>query len=84
MDYHPRYENLFVATGGSGHAYKFLPVVGDCIVEALVGRTAEEFVGKWGWPLERGDGDQVWTEDWRGGRKGMVLEEEFKVGKGEV
>ncbi|RPA86997.1 DAO-domain-containing protein [Ascobolus immersus RN42] len=35
VDYHPKFQNLFVATGGSGHAFKFLPVLGDEIVKII-------------------------------------------------
>jgi sarcosine oxidase/L-pipecolate oxidase len=76
VSYHPCYKNLFVATGGSGHAYKFLPVVGDAIVECLLGNPPAEFKDKWSWP-ERDLEDQVWTRDWRGGIKGMVLQDEL-------
>ncbi|THV81113.1 FAD dependent oxidoreductase [Aureobasidium pullulans] len=80
LSYHPRYKNLFVATGGSGHAYKFLPVVGDKVVDCLLGNPPAEFKDKWAWP-ERDLEDQVWTKDWRGGVKGMVLEDELQKGE---
>ncbi|GAA5901084.1 hypothetical protein JCM8208_007611 [Rhodotorula glutinis] len=35
LDYHPRCENLFVAAGGSGHAFKFLPLFGSWILSSL-------------------------------------------------
>ncbi|BGP43490.1 hypothetical protein JCM10449v2_007525 [Rhodotorula kratochvilovae] len=35
FDYHPEKRNLFVAAGGSGHAYKFLPLVGSWILGSL-------------------------------------------------
>ena len=37
ISYHPRYAegSLFVATGGSGHGFKFLPVIGEKIVQVL-------------------------------------------------
>ncbi|KAK8192676.1 hypothetical protein M8818_007848 [Zalaria obscura] len=79
VSYHPRYQGLFVATGGSGHAFKFLPVVGDQIVECILGKTPEAFKNKWSFP-QRGAEDQVWTEDWRGGKRGMILDEELKRG----
>lgn len=78
IDYHPGYNGtLFLATGGSGHAFKFLPVLGDRIVECLLGNRPEEFKEKWCWR------DAVPYEDWpgdgsRGGRRGMILEEELK------
>ncbi|GAP92461.1 putative FAD dependent oxidoreductase [Rosellinia necatrix] len=49
IDYHPTYKNLFVATGGSGHAFKFLPILGDKIVDCLVGRRPKDFHLKWKW-----------------------------------
>lgn len=65
-----------MATGGSGHAFKFLPVIGDCIVECVVGRTPQDFKGKWEWPAERLP-EEMWEGDGsRGGPMGMVLEEE--------
>ncbi|KAK4986296.1 hypothetical protein LTR50_005409 [Elasticomyces elasticus] len=79
IDHHPRYAGLFVATGGSGHAYKFLPVIGDKIVECVLGVETEGYRELWRWP-ERQAEDDVWTNDWRGGVKGMVLDEE--MGKG--
>lgn len=84
VSHHPSYKGLFVATGGSGHAFKFAPVVGDCVVQRILGEEVKYGLGgKWDWPVERmeGEGGQVWTEDWRGGRKGMVLDEEYKRGK---
>ncbi|KAF2111798.1 FAD dependent oxidoreductase [Lophiotrema nucula] len=77
ISYHPTYKGLFVATGGSGHAFKFLPVIGDKVLECVMGRTPEEFKGKWEWPKER-----VLEERWegdgsRGGPVGMVLAEEM-------
>jgi sarcosine oxidase/L-pipecolate oxidase len=74
ITYHPDYKGLFLATGGSGHGYKFLPVIGEKIVDCVEGRCPEEFREKWGWPRERVE--RVVTEDGsRGGRPGMVLEE---------
>ncbi|KAI0483585.1 DAO-domain-containing protein [Xylaria cf. heliscus] len=49
IDYHPSYKNLFVATGGSGHAFKFLPIIGEKVVDCLLGRCPDEFREKWKW-----------------------------------
>lgn len=49
IDYHPSYKNLFVATGGSGHAFKFLPILGDKVVDCLLGKCPEDFREKWKW-----------------------------------
>jgi sarcosine oxidase/L-pipecolate oxidase len=79
VTYHPEYKGLFLATGGSGHGYKFLPVIGEKIVDCVEGRCPEEFREKWGWPRERVE--KVVTKDGsRGGRPGMVLEEELRRG----
>ena len=93
ITHHPTYKGLFLATGGSGHGYKFLPIIGERIVDVLEGKDRDELGRvlreKWQWPRERvrggvgncGDGKggegHVWTDDWRGGRKGMVLAEEM-------
>ncbi|KAL2208226.1 FAD dependent oxidoreductase [Sarocladium strictum] len=80
------WENLFIATGDSGHAFKFLPVLGDKVVDAMLGK-AGVLGKKWRWKEiedERVgrvvDGTFVGliTEDGsRGGRPGMLLKEEF-------
>ena len=49
IDYHPSYKNLFVATGGSGHAFKFLPILGEKVVDCLLGRRPKAFKEKWSW-----------------------------------
>ena len=87
IDYHPGYEGLFLATGGSGHGFKFLPVLGDKIVAAMEGRLEEELAGLWRWPGEgllpfrgcedgsrMGDRDMVLEEEWaKGGRVRSML-----------
>lgn len=82
-------EGLFVAGGGSGHAFKFLGVLGGEVLEALEGRGVgggreggEEggLRELWAW----GEGVRGWvgTEDGsRGGRRGMLLEEEWERGR---
>jgi sarcosine oxidase/L-pipecolate oxidase len=81
ITYHPEHEGLFMATGGSGHGFKFLPVIGDAIVDTLEGRCPEEFREKWAWPKERVA--SVVTEDGsRGGAPGLVLAEELGRGGG--
>ncbi|KAL1837056.1 hypothetical protein VTJ49DRAFT_4325 [Mycothermus thermophilus] len=49
IDYHPNWRGLFVATGDSGHAFKFLPVIGDKIVDRILREGPAEFGGKWDW-----------------------------------
>jgi sarcosine oxidase/L-pipecolate oxidase len=88
IDYHPKYKGLFVATGGSGHAYKFLPVIGDRIMDVLLEQDRDELGKelrrKWRWPEKKFRNEHVFTDDWRGGRKGMILDEEVKKGIGQA
>lgn len=82
IDYHPRHEGLFLATGGSGHGFKFLPVIGERIVDCVLGRCPEAFKEKWkfdkGEDLDGKRWDQVVTEDGsRGGVPGLILEREM-------
>lgn len=46
---HPHSKNLFVATGGSFHGWKFLPVIGDYIVKMLKGTLEKDLADKWAW-----------------------------------
>jgi sarcosine oxidase / L-pipecolate oxidase len=80
ISYHPEHEGLFLATGGSGHGYKFLPVIGEKIVDTIEGNCPNEFREKWAWRKEVVE--RVVTEDGsRGGRPGMVLDEEMGKGR---
>ncbi|KAH7319787.1 FAD dependent oxidoreductase [Stachybotrys elegans] len=92
VDWHPGWKGLFVATGDSGHGYKFLPVLGDKLVDCLVGEGGE-LAKKWRWKdiaaedeLLGREVDGVFkglqTKDGsRGGAKDMVLEEELRKTK---
>ncbi|KAF3491507.1 uncharacterized protein GIQ15_01024 [Arthroderma uncinatum] len=88
ISFHPEIKSLFIATGGSGHGYKFLPVLGEKIVDAMQGQLDADLAALWKWaekPLTRADGSvaTVWTEDGsRSGVKGMVLAEELAKGDG--
>ncbi|KAF2760962.1 FAD dependent oxidoreductase [Pseudovirgaria hyperparasitica] len=82
IDYHPAYaSSLFVATGGSGHAFKFLPVIGEKIVLCVKGRRGDVaaagvggvFDGKWRWRGERVEEEGFEGDGSRGGERGMVL-----------
>jgi len=43
LDFHPEFPSLFLATGGSGHAFKFMPVIGELAVGAMKGElTAQQ------------------------------------------
>ncbi|KAI9843157.1 MAG: hypothetical protein M1837_006610 [Sclerophora amabilis] len=79
ITYHPAHGGLFLATGGSGHGFKFLPIIGEKIVDAVEGSTPHEFRERWAWPKETVG--MLNTEDGsRGGKRGMVLKEEMRKG----
>lgn len=44
----PEHEGLAVAAGGSGHAFKFLPVIGPVVADACEGRPSPRFA-RFGW-----------------------------------
>ncbi|KAI9789201.1 MAG: hypothetical protein M1833_002449, partial [Piccolia ochrophora] len=84
IDRHPRYAGLLLATGGSGHGFKFLPVIGEKVVEVLEGRVGDELGGRWRWREREGEreGEDGWgTEDGsRSGERGVVLESALRQG----
>ncbi|KIV78241.1 hypothetical protein PV11_09977 [Exophiala sideris] len=49
-DYHQAVSGLFVATGGSGHGFKFLPVLGQYIADCFEGTASAEVQRKWQLP----------------------------------
>jgi glycine/D-amino acid oxidase-like deaminating enzyme len=56
---HPDRPNLTVATGGSGHGFKFAPVLGELIADAVLGR-ANRLSHKFRW---RTDLTTAWSGD---------------------
>lgn len=82
IDYHPEYEGLFLATGGSGHGFKFLPVIGEKIVDAVEGRLDAELRELWKWPREPVENFTGTEDGSRSGLKGLVLDEELSKGLG--
>lgn len=38
IDKHPKYPEMLIATGGSAHAFKMFPIIGDYIVDAMEGK----------------------------------------------
>jgi glycine/D-amino acid oxidase-like deaminating enzyme len=56
---HPERPDLTVATGGSGHGFKFAPVLGELIADAVLGRT-NRFSHKFRW---RTDLPILWQGD---------------------
>ncbi|OAQ58966.1 sarcosine oxidase [Pochonia chlamydosporia 170] len=56
---HPHCRGLYVATGGSFHGWKFLPVIGDYIADMMQGSLEAEFADRWAWDQISGDGHSV-------------------------
>lgn len=78
VDYHPEWQGLFVTFGDSGHAFKFLPVLGDKVVDCITRKRPTEFDGKWTWKAGNPTSPFLVTEDGsRGGQVGMNLDEEL-------
>ncbi|TDZ55087.1 L-pipecolate oxidase [Colletotrichum trifolii] len=71
MDSHPSIDGLFVATGGSGHAFKFLPVLGRYIVDCFEGKASQGLRHKWRLRVPDGKQDEVKLGD--GSRGGPPL-----------
>jgi len=78
VTYHPDFEGLFLATGGSGHAFKFLPVIGEKVVDGVEGVLEGELRHLWRWREERVEGEWSTDDGSRGGRKGMILGVEMR------
>ena len=78
IDYHPQWDGLFVATGDSGHGFKFLPVIGERIVDCIMHKRPAEFREKWAWKQRASSSWHTVTEDGsRGGLPGLNLLEEL-------
>lgn len=80
IDYHPEYEGLFLATGGSGHGFKFLPVLGEKVVAATEGRLEEELAVLWKWREERVENFAGTEDGSRGMGRRVDLEEAWREG----
>lgn len=48
IDYLPDLEGVVLATGGSGHAFKFAPILGSCVADILEGRE-NSFTSRFRW-----------------------------------
>ncbi|KAJ4181629.1 hypothetical protein NW755_010898 [Fusarium falciforme] len=46
---HPRWKNLILATGDSGHSFKLLPNIGKHVVELLEGTLSQQLAEAWRW-----------------------------------
>ncbi|KAF2199281.1 nucleotide-binding domain-containing protein [Delitschia confertaspora ATCC 74209] len=57
---HSRLRNLYLATGGSFHSWKFLPIIGKYVVNVLNGLSnGEEKDKRWAWKSAGGDGERT-------------------------
>ncbi|RYP44780.1 hypothetical protein DL768_008791 [Monosporascus sp. mg162] len=65
---HSAAEGLYVATCGSFHGWKFLPVIGKYVVQMLEGSLAPELREKWAWDRELPDPSKNKRGPLRGGR----------------
>ncbi|TNY23120.1 FAD dependent oxidoreductase [Rhodotorula diobovata] len=74
FDFHPESANLFVAAGGSGHAFKFLPLVGPWILGALQRTLPAEQLRLWSFT-----GDRSRLDKSRG--EGPVVRRDLDSGK---
>jgi len=51
---HPSAQGLYIASGGSFHAWKFLPIIGKYITQMLDGSLDERKVAQWAWDRSNG------------------------------
>jgi sarcosine oxidase/L-pipecolate oxidase len=49
IDQHPHCRNLYVASGGSFHSWKFMPIIGKYVVQMLQGKLDSEKASRWAW-----------------------------------
>ncbi|KAJ5452926.1 FAD dependent oxidoreductase [Penicillium cf. griseofulvum] len=47
IDHHPTIQGLFMATGGAGHGFKFLPILGQYIADCFENKAPEALRQKW-------------------------------------
>lgn len=80
ITHHPDHQALFVATGGSGHGFKFFPVIGDKIVDAIEGKLEPDLQHAWRWREETYPDLQTCDDGSRAGPRGMILDEELAKG----
>ncbi|WYZ41553.1 hypothetical protein EsH8_V_000448 [Colletotrichum jinshuiense] len=72
VDHHPNVEGLFFATGGAGHAFKFLPVIGTHVADCFERKASTALREKW--RLRRAaDGETTLRMAGDGSRAGPAL-----------
>lgn len=82
----PTNANLFIATAGSGHGFKFLPTIGAYVVDMLQGKLAPEYGELWRWrfgavPVKTGEEPHPWPvrdlgelDGWKGRNKRFLVD----------
>lgn len=82
IDYVPGTEGLMVCNGGSGHGFKFLPVLGEHVVDVLEGKETE-YTRLFAWrdvPEGKRNGLEEGPQGWRTlGRQKMVGREAWRI-----
>ena len=53
---HSACQNLYIATAGSFHGWKFLPILGAYVLRMLRGNLTEEQARRWSWDRHQRDG----------------------------
>lgn len=46
---HPACKGLYIATAGSFHGFKFLPILGKYVVQMLEGELDTKLAARWSW-----------------------------------
>ncbi|KXT09343.1 hypothetical protein AC579_4099 [Pseudocercospora musae] len=83
VDYVPGVEGLVVASGGSGHGFKFLPVLGEHVVDVIEGKDTEYTrLFRWkGIPQGKKNGLEEGPQGWRTlDKQSMVGNREWREG----
>lgn len=59
---HPVCAGLYIATAGSLHAYKFLPILGKYVLQMLGGNLEPHLAKLWAWdrPVQETGGRELW------------------------
>ncbi|KAL1869969.1 hypothetical protein VTK73DRAFT_2890 [Phialemonium thermophilum] len=51
---YPKARNLYIATCGAHHGFKFMPIIGRYVVDMLEGKLSEQHARAWSWKSGRG------------------------------
>ncbi|EOO00129.1 putative sarcosine oxidase protein [Phaeoacremonium minimum UCRPA7] len=46
---HPHSKGLYIATGGSFHSWKFMPIIGEYVVKMMQGTLPADIASRWAW-----------------------------------